>query len=183
MPRSAYIDESIHEGDGLYVIAAVLTDESLRPVLSEALRKVLPAARSPHWHIEDGITKGKLVEAIRRMPIEARVYGCQFHSPRRQEAARTRALRWFLSDLDSDLDQVVLDRRQESQDATDRRILATALGQPYWFRYHHVASAAEPLLWIADILAGAVAASWVGRADYLIALKDVLSVCEQDWRT
>jgi hypothetical protein len=32
-------------------------------------------------------------------------------------------------------------------------------------------------------LAGAVGASWIGRADYLVALEDVLSVCERDWRT
>jgi len=179
--RSAYLDESIHEGHGLYVVAAVLASESLGQAAYDELCEVLPAARLPHWHSEDGPTRAKLVEAICSMPIEARVYGCRFDHARRQESARARGLRWFLSDLDSDLECVVVDQRQGSQDAIDRRILAQASGRPNWFAYRHAFASSEPLLWIADIVAGAVAASWTGRADYFVDLKEVLSVCERDW--
>ena len=177
----AYVDESIHDDHGLYVLAAVLTGSHIRERAQDALRAVLPADRLPHWHIEDEATRAKLVSAVAGLPVEARVYGCRFDHPRRAEAARARALTWFLSELDVTLDALILDRRQASQDAKDRRILASRLRDSPRTSYSHVPSASEPLLWVADIVAGAVCASWLrGRDHVTTGLDAVLAACERE---
>lgn len=95
---NAYVDESVHDDHGLYVIAAVLASPTLRPLAEVTLRAALPADRVPHWHIEDQPTREKLAAAVATLDVDARVYGCRFQTSRRAEAARARALGWFLVD-------------------------------------------------------------------------------------
>jgi hypothetical protein len=118
----AYVDESIHDDHGLYVLAAVLTDSHARERAQDALKAVLPADRLPHWHIEDEATRAK-----------------------------------------------------------DRLILATLLRDSPRTSYSHVPSASEPLLWVADVVAGAVSASWLRGRDHLrTGLDAVLAACERE---
>lgn len=176
---NAYVDESIHDDHGLYVIAAILATPSTGTRIATDLQAVLPMDRLPHWHIEDNATRAKLVGVTASLDVEARVYGCRFREPRRKEAARARALGWFLVDLDLHLDELVLDRRQDSQNRKDQRLFAALLPGSRT-TYRHATSAAEPLLWVADIVAGAVCASWLRGADHLNTLSPVLKVCERE---
>ena len=175
---NAYIDESVHDDHGLYVIAAVLARPELRSSVADALRGTLPMDRRPHWHIEDDATRAKLAAVVGTLDIDARAYGCRFETSRRTEAARARAIGWFLVDLDVPLDELVLDRRERSQDRKDKRLLANVLPKRRPITYRHATTAAEPLLWVADVVAGAVAATWLRRSDHLEVLHRALSVCE-----
>jgi len=178
---SAYIDESVHDDHGLYVIGAVLAPDRARPLAERDLTGVRPDLAPPHWHVEAGGIREKLVAVVRTLPIEARVCACAFERPSRQEAARARALRWFVSDLDVELEQLVLDRREHSQNADDRRLLTMLLGSNPRFRYRHARFDSEPLLWVADIVAGAVAATWVRGCDHITGgLDRILSASERE---
>ena len=111
---------------------------------------------APHWYAGAGAVREKLVEAVSSLPVEVRVYGCRFDAPRRTEAARARALRWHVAELDTGVGTLVLDRRQSSLEAKDRRLLMQLLGRPPRLPFGHTPAKEEPFLWLADIVAGAV---------------------------
>jgi hypothetical protein len=178
--RNAYVDESIHDNHGLYAIAAILAPPTVAAVAESTLRAALPADRVPHWHVEDHPTREKLTAAVATLDVDARVYGCRFETSRRAEAARARALTWFLTDIDAPLTEIVLDRRQFSQNRKDQLVLDSLLPRRRRTVYRHAPSGAEPLLWVADIVAGAACATWLRGADHLKALSAVLSHCERE---
>ncbi len=175
---NAYVDESVHDDHGLYVIAAVLASPVLRPTAESTLRAALPADRLPHWHAEDQPTRAKLAAAVGALEIDARVYGCRFETSRRAEAARARALGWFLVDVDVPLGEIVLDRRQQKQNRKDKRVLDTRLSSLGRFPYRHVPMSSEPLLWVADVVVGAACTTWLRGSDHLAPLRGVLTHCE-----
>ena len=176
-PLTAYLDESIDSDSGLYVLAA----REVRPAARQKLIDALPIRRRPHWHAEDQPTRAKLVAATAGLPLEARAYGCRFGSPRRMEAARARALTWLVFELDVEIRTLILDRRDAVQDAKDRRLLAPLFRRRPGVEYGHVPSASEPLLWVADVVAGAMLATWLNRQDHVTGgLDAVLSRCERE---
>jgi hypothetical protein len=180
-PLAAYVDESIHDDHGLYVLAAVLGGEDDRPSIRHVLTGIRPDQAAPHWHAEAGAVREKLVDAVSSLPVEARVYGCRFDASRRTEAARARALRWLVAELDADVGTLVLDRRQSSLEAKDRRLLTQLLGRPPRLPFGHTPAREEPFLWVADIVAGAVSASWVRGRDYVTGRLDrILSASERE---
>jgi hypothetical protein len=73
---------------------------------------------------------------------------------RRWERARRRCLvRLVWEVAERGADGLVLERRESRQDAADRRVLAaTVRGR---MRYAFAVPTDEPLLWIADVIAGA----------------------------
>ena len=60
---------------------------------------------------------------------------------------------------------VVIESRQERNDRKDRQVLAALAAMDFDadFRYTHELPQNEPLLWVADALAGAVSADLAGR--------------------
>lgn len=178
---NAYVDESVHDDHGLYVIAAVLADPALAPTAASALRAVVPGGEAPHWHVENQPVRAALVAAVVSLDVEARIYGCRYETSRRAEAARARALGWFLADVDpTSLGEIVLDRRQSSQNRRDQLFLDSVLPRRRRVTYRHAASASEPLLWAADIVVGAACATWFRGADHLRALDPVLDHCARE---
>lgn len=177
----AYVDESVHITPGLYVLAAVLGRDGDRDSVREALTGVRPGGAAPHWHDEAEAVREKLVDTVCSLPVEVRVYGCRFETPRRVEAARSRALHWLIAELDADVSTLILDRRQRSLEAKDRRLLTQVLGQPPRMAFGHLPAHDEPFLWVADIVAGAVSASWVRGSDYVAGRLDrVLSAADSE---
>lgn len=176
-----YIDESIHDSAGLYVMALVIADPAGEDEARRLLGAVVPAPRAPHWCKEDETTRRKLLDQVDGLDLEARVYACRFDRPKRQEAARARALTWMIQEIE-EVRHLVLDSRAEAQNAVDRRLLRALSGRPPRFGFEHRRSAECPLLWIADIVAGSVAADLVGSTQSnQLKLINVLSAVEQDW--
>ncbi|MET9067545.1 hypothetical protein [Streptosporangium sandarakinum] len=122
-----------------------------------------------------------LLEQVAKLPLCARVYACRFDGPKRKERARGRALAWMVAELEYGVRHVVLDRREEHQDACDRRLMIGLAGRPPRFAAMHRSSAEEPLLWVADIVVSAVAGDLAYGGDKQIErIKDVLEAvnCE-----
>ena len=80
------------------------------------------------------------------------------------------------------MDRLVFETRQEHNDAKDRRaILRAQKAQvaPNNLSYVFQAPEAEPLLWLADAAAGAVAAALCGQTDaYVKALAGALAIVD-----
>ncbi|MEU9884756.1 hypothetical protein [Sphaerisporangium sp. NPDC051011] len=171
-----YIDESIHDGPGLYLVAVVFAHPEVCREPARKLAALVPGWTRPHWHAEDSPSRLRLVRAVAAFPMTAVAYECSFDSPGRKEAARARALRWLVSEMSVDVRHLVLDQRQEQQNKVDRKVLSGLAGRPPRFTVEHASSAKEPLLWLPDIVAGAVAARLLGRGgEYVEALGPVLA--------
>jgi hypothetical protein len=170
-----YIDESIHDDPGLYLMGIVFADPSISKKVECELSALIPVPRRVHWHAEDDGTRAELVKAVSTLPVSAQVYVCSFDAPGRKEAARAKALRWIVLELDHGVRHLILDRRQEAQNAVDRRVLGGLAGRPPRFTLEHRGSTGEPLLWLADIVVGAVAGQVLGRTSaYAETLRNVL---------
>ncbi|MEV2266670.1 hypothetical protein [Nonomuraea africana] len=92
--RFGYIDESIHDRHGLYLIAVVRAHPSLEGEARDLLTACIPAGQRPHWGKESGAVRDALVRAVASLAVDASVYVCRFAGLHRQEAARARALGW-----------------------------------------------------------------------------------------
>ncbi|MFC7386324.1 hypothetical protein [Sphaerisporangium rhizosphaerae] len=154
---AGYIDESIHTDARLYVIGLVIIDPRTTTDIRSRLAVLVPAARPPHWSMEDEPTRAALIKEITSMSISARVYGCRFERPKRKEAARARALTWLVQDLPGQVRDLTLAQREQNQDRHDRKVLGGVAGRPPRFTYRHAAFAVEPALWLADIVVSCTA--------------------------
>lgn len=156
-------------------MAVVVADPGVSGQVGCELSELIPVPRRVHWHAEDDRTRADLVKVVSTLPVSAHVYACTFDAPGRKEAARAKVLRWIVLELDRGVRHLILDRRQEAQNAVDRRVLGGLAGRPPRFTVEHRGSAGEPLLWLADIVVGAVAGQVLGRTSaYAEALGDVL---------
>lgn len=95
---------------------------------------------------------------------------------KRQERARAACLRMLVRELHGyGVTDLILEGRTN---ALNRRDIATVTGARFdlpkgaRFRIHHTAGAAEPLLWTADIVAGAIRARYQGELSFHEILAD-----------
>ncbi|MFF5990307.1 hypothetical protein [Prauserella flavalba] len=154
MTVHAFVDESIRSG--LYLVGmAIVEPAQLTPTRRELSKLLLPGARELHFNREKAPRRRKLADRIGRATGLDQVYSASC-VPKTQEGARQRCLRQVAADLvDVGAHRLVLDSR-EHRDADDKRTLRQALGarpSKTELTYEHLASTAEPLLWIADAVA------------------------------
>ncbi|MFE3447620.1 hypothetical protein ACFXJ8_01690 [Nonomuraea sp. NPDC059194] len=166
--RFGYIDESIHDKQGLYLLGLVRADPLIEDEARGQLSACVPPGHRPHWHTEGEAVRAELVQVVARLDVEASVYACRFAVPERQEAARARALGWAMLELSPGVDHLIIDRREGKQNQIDRKVLSVFAGRPRRFTYVHAESRSTPLLWVADIVVGAAAAQLAqGEERYL----------------
>ena len=157
---TAYVDESLRlTGEGLYVLAAVVVPDPRAPEVRAALRAAVPPGlRRYHWRRESEASRAAIVEVVRSLRVSAVVVTAPVGRTR-QERARRRCLRRLVWELaQRDVRRAVLESRDHA-DAADRALLAFALRAgwgPPDFEYRFGLPTDEPLLWLADIVAGAV---------------------------
>lgn len=155
-------------GHGIYVLAAACFEPS---VLSEA-REVLLALRGKHrklhWYDMEAAEQQRVIKSLVDLDgLHVVVIG----SPvplRRQERARAKCLTQLATELHGlGVDTLLLEGRDPDLDGRDARTVAAArqsvLPKGATLRVGHCLGPAEPLLWAADVLAGACRASLVGR--------------------
>lgn len=100
--------------------------------------------------------------------------------PRRQERARRKCLErllWELTELGTR--DVLLESRQERRDVHDRKAIAAAQQRgaiPADLRYSFGRPDQEPLLWLADAVAGVVSAARAGPPSDGVHLQDLTAV-------
>lgn len=177
---TAYVDESLRlGGDGLYVLAAVVVPDARADDVRAALRDAVSRGlRRYHWRRESPASRAAMCAVIRRLALDAVVVTGPVDAAR-QERARRRCLTRLLWELDSrDVARVVFETRQD-RDALDAEIVRLSR-RAGWvsraLRYEFAAPDKECLLWVADVVAGAVRSVADGQAAYLEALGEAIAV-------
>lgn len=164
----AWVDESVHVDHGLYVLAAAVADPTVCPGHREVLRAhVRSPRRRLHWKDEERSDRLRLVQSLTMLDLAHVVAIASPLDPRRQERARRKCIERLLMHLSEDgVSQVWLESRGAAQDNRDRTMVAAIRSSGVSLGSVHVAFAlpqAEPMLWIPDAVAGAVAAARKGK--------------------
>jgi hypothetical protein len=148
---------------GTYLLVASVVEEGDRQAVSDALRAArLPGQRKVHWHDEQATRRLDLLERIGLLPVRhvvVRTVDRHAGSERRRRICLT-ALLLRLAAMD--VADVCFEARQRTQDKRDRQLLdALRRGRlvSSSLRMRHVPGPVEPVLWVPDIVAGAVGAS------------------------
>jgi len=163
----AYLDESVQVGPpGLYVIAAAVVPPAAADGARHELRQVAGKTKQLHWRDESGTRRAAVIFVVAQLDVEHLVAVCTPIDPKRQERSRRHALTRLLWELDQrDVRDVVLETRAH-RDKEDRAHIASqqraqALSRD--LRYEFGQPRQEPLLWLPDVVAGAVAYARTGR--------------------
>ncbi|MFF0794187.1 hypothetical protein [Streptomyces spiralis] len=180
---SAWSDESFQEKDsaGFYIIAAAIIEpdviESAREAMAQ-LQAILPsAAFKAHWTEMGDPIKQQAIEAVAGL---GGVHVVAVGSPvpnRRQERARSKCLAALAVQLHGfGVGTLYMEAREAELNKRDVKTIQHArrylLPKGTQFNIEHLYGSTEPLLWVADIVAGACRAEQLGRGEYREALGD-----------
>jgi hypothetical protein len=170
---TAYVDESMRPGPGgLYLLAAVLVVPQEMGRAREAAQGLL-SPRQPrfHWHSETELQRRRMLERVAELGCVVLGYMCPAVT-RRNDRPRALCLNRMLWDLrERGVHELVIESRQEHNDSKDRLTIMRAKkagAAPAALTSAFARPVEEPLLWLADAMAGAIRAQHVGgRPDYL----------------
>jgi hypothetical protein len=181
--RSAWSDESFQEkdSDGFYIIAAAVIDPDVTEHAREAMRRLrgARATSKAHWTEMDNRERkhaAKTVAGIGGLHVVA------VGSPvpvRKQERARSKCLTALVTELhDFDVGHLYMEARESQLNARDvqtvQHIRRFKLPKGTQFRIDHLPGGVEPLLWVADVVAGACRAERLGEGAYRETLGDAV---------
>lgn len=180
----AYLDESVRAAaPGLYVVAAAVVRPASAEEARRRLRDVAGKAQRLHWRAESGQRRHTAVATIADLAgVEHLVAVCTPMNPKRQERSRRHALTRLLWELEQRaVNDVVFETRQH-RDAEDRAHIASQQRAGHLsrrLRYGYGQPKQEPLLWLPDVVAGAVAYARAGLdPSYLEALGPAVVVVD-----
>jgi hypothetical protein len=161
----AWVDESMQmpgpERDGLYLLAAAVASPATCDPMRESLRElILKGAQRLHWRDESAPRRAKIASAIADHDlVHVVVVGAPIDT-KRQERARRQCLERLVFELGIlDVSQVWLESRTQSLNDRDRRMFAALHAKhamPAELHIDFASPAEEPMLWVADAVAGAV---------------------------
>ncbi|HWL37858.1 MAG TPA: hypothetical protein VNQ77_16850 [Frankiaceae bacterium] len=165
----AYVDESLRlDGEGRYVLAAVLVPDARADEVRAALRSTLRRGqRRYHWHDEGPASRLAVTRVVAALGLDAVAVTSTPVDGARQERARRRCLRVLLWEVERrGIEYVVLESRHRPLDLADAQMIAHA-GRAGWIsrnlRYAFCRPSEEPLLWLPDIVSGVVMRALVDR--------------------
>ncbi len=178
----AFGDESFKESDkdGFYVLAAAVFRRAVHDEVRTVMSELRGKRRIPklHWNEMDQAEQKAAVETLADLDGFHLVAVGSPVPRRRQERARARCLQRLVLELSTfDVEMLVLEARTTTLDARDVETVKGARfdlpkGTP--FRVTHEPGKNEPLLWAADIVAGAIRAREDGRPGYRRLLEDLV---------
>ncbi|MDR1294711.1 MAG: hypothetical protein LBK59_07115 [Bifidobacteriaceae bacterium] len=182
--RAAWLDESIHVSAAvpMYVLAAVIADPDACQPIRDALRRL---ARNPrrriHWRDEEAADRMKAVNVIAAANVDQIVVVGTPLDPRKQERARRKCMERITYHFTAEtvLETVWVESRTESLNQADRAMFAALRGSRVLggtLRYEFALPSLDPMLWAADVAAGAVAASYRDEPAYREVLTPRLRV-------
>jgi hypothetical protein len=172
----AFLDESLRRPpDGLYVVAAVVVmsePESVRRVAQVPVSPTRPRRRF-HWRDEEDRERFGMLDRMNELGLLVLGYVRRPITVGGQERARVLCLNRLLWDLQHNgVTDLVIESRREVSDQRDRSAIIHAqqagIASPD-LHYRHMQPTLEPLLWLADAAAGAIAASVAGENDSYIS--------------
>jgi len=156
---------STTEGD-FYVIAMVRVREArLHQARDFALRSCLKPGLRFHFHSEGPQRRTSLVESLRSGPWEIQTLATGAGAAQQERVRRLLLKAHFARTTDH---RWILESRGARADLRDIELIE-ALSQAPRHHFPHVShsrSETEPLLWVADVFAGACSSALAGRADY-----------------
>ncbi|WP_106187250.1 hypothetical protein [Umezawaea tangerina] len=147
------------DGNRLYGMAAVLTDDLVHSEITTQLRSlVLPGKRFLHHYDETLDRRLMIAKSIAGLPLVGALLMMRTTTDAGQEEARKRLLNVLLPRLQhgEQVGQVVIESRSGS-DKHDRRTRDRLRRSRTItdLRVDHVQKASEPLVWLPDFVAGA----------------------------
>jgi len=160
----AFVDESFRarsDGTGVYLFAAVTVAPEQEEEIRDRLRRALPGRMERfHWREDRDPVRERGLAVMRAAELVGlSVY--RLDVPRTaSERARQHAM-WNLVEImrSRDVHDLVFEARERSQNKKDERTLhsiSRARVSANVFRYAFARPLEEPLLWLADYLAGAI---------------------------
>lgn len=187
MSSSAWIDESMrqrNDGSGIYVLAAAVIDDADVPAArSDVAALARGRRRRVHWRDADEADRRKLVQAVGALlAVHMVVVGIGLDNSRQERGRRQcmQRLLWELSKVE--VARAWIEARTPSLNVRDTAAVAAWRAQrilPGSLRVDFArpfGPQGEPLLWLPDIVAGAVsAARWERDPESLTPLEAVLT--------
>lgn len=178
----AYIDES--ESDrrsdpNTYILATALVHDDHQDEVRADFRRLLRSGqRKLHWHAESGNSREAIIKTITVAPVLHVVVVREGRTDEPVERRRRKCLERLAYELHGrEIQHLTVEARETKQNARELRHFSTlraskTIGAS--MRLSHVPGPSEPLLWIPDAVAGAVAAHRTGTPRYLELLHDVI---------
>jgi hypothetical protein len=169
---NAYVDESIRRSEsGIYLVAAAIVTDVDLDEARYRVRSVIGRGQPRfHWRDESEPQRRRMLEAIVELGPTAAAYVC-VPTGRRQDRARALCIGRMLWDLkELGARHVTFESRQPHNDRKDARTIerakrsGTAAAE---LRYVFQRPLDEPLLWVADALAGVASARMAGEPSEL----------------
>lgn len=175
----AYIDESsAHRPPAqqeYMVCAAIIDEHDLEKVCRQLLPLRLPGQIKLHWTDERSSRRRKIVETLSGIDSVQVIITHRSEASRKTERYRRKCLEQLYFELsEMQVHQVTLESRQEAQNRKDiEHIVALqAQGQSPGIRLRHARGGDDPLLWIPDIVLGALNSLHLGDDQYWEQLHD-----------
>lgn len=173
--RSAFIDESSSHRSldpNTYILAAAIYDSESSLDASPTMKALLlPGQSKVHWHDEDDRRRLRLVHEVARLDgIGLIIVRNGLPGEKDERRRRLCSERMYYELQQNGVQHAVFESRGPADDRRDRTHLDTLkarkqIGGP--FRIDHVAGRLEPLLWVPDILCGAMSQARTGNNLYM----------------
>ncbi|SFW12004.1 hypothetical protein [Amycolatopsis australiensis] len=186
----AFADESFHEDDGggFYVLAAAVLPADRHAELRQLMLDLRgPRSGKLHWQV---LTEVQRRDAAKRVADFDELHFVAVGSPvpvRRQERGRALCLQRLVAELHGvGVEHLVAEGRTVQLNARDVRTVQQArfmLPKGARFRLDHMLGVDEPLLWVSDIVAGAVRARLHGNETFFEPLADCVLELQVGTRT
>ena len=176
---TGYMDESarVRKGDACaYALAAVLVDSAAQDKVRDELLGLRGARQVVlHWRREHPDRQRRMAKVVAELPVTA-LAGVVLYNDGQHERARTRCLKTLLAELSRlEVDQVILESRGAARDRRDRGVvtgLRVAGDLRRTVRVEWMGPREQELLWLPDIVAGAVTRWLDGQPEYFRLLAD-----------
>lgn len=185
----AYVDESESNRQldpDTYILAAALVHDAQADRLRERLTALRPRGQSKlHWHAESPRSRATIAKTIADLAAMHLVVirACGAGEP--VERRRRKCLERLAYELGTrSVRHITVEAREPKQDARELQHfndLRSAHRIDTEMRLYHAAGPVEPLLWLADAVAGAVTAARTGEPGYLDTLAHIVDLVTLDY--
>ncbi|MDR8408527.1 hypothetical protein MTP10_07230 [Nonomuraea sp. 3-1Str] len=180
----AYVDESESNqrlDPHVYILASVIVQSASAGEIRQRLVSLrLGGQRKVHWVKESACRRMEICELLEGLGVLFVIVLHEGDPGASAERRRRKCLDLLLWELSrAGVTELILESREASQNRKDRSLVDALLARrqlPVRTRVHHLAGAAEPLLWAADWVAGAMVSSRTGDDTYLKKLDGCLEI-------
>lgn len=166
---------------GTYMMAAAMGEPDKIAGIRDAMGNLLlRGQRKVHWRDEAPNRRAKLVDAIADLPVEGFVVVRSAGLQDRIERRRRKCLELLLFELSAlGCGHLVLESRGPADDKRDRAMLEHLRRTKRidsTLRLAHEPGPSDPMLWIPDVICGAVGQARAGETSYLDKIESKLAI-------